>query len=873
MTLTVAPLLIVASTVLAAVAGALLFWLRARARKKKHDASVASARAAEEERRRRAAAVEREAVLAHLAARREALVKRREEASLTASAAPPAMKASLEPKPAAPPPVPLQSHAPILAAAQTDGTGHTGDTDAATGSAAADSEVRPAQARESITNGVRVEREQRDNYRPAVASQAMPDIEVLKANASEPAAVATEPDKPAPSPSAGRARTDHALASSAVTGPSITEGLVPHLPAIADDTTIGYCEPGALAKSSPCTADDAPPIGCLPSVGEDSGTATEVVSGPVETVLVADATGDTNEGLQSQSLAELKTHPAEAQRTNLPAGTQTDPARSVERPDQDLPADVAGPSNGINLVVLPDEGVPLLTLQSTESVTADEATLNPEAANGTRPDGTELGEEPSPELTEVVTSVNGGAVVEALRQRRYRAPSRNPAQARPSRRREPSRTVERGAPVDVRLTFERGGGCSVSLVLRRPDAMPPRLTVAREGGSLELVEMQEGWYEDVFIEDLGEELTSGISWEGRSVDGQQFRWSLGGRDVFVLAAHAELNGFVDTNRLVLNENNVVLCTQAMEDEVLTALDAAGASAPRKLTGEQGAPRGWIVLRDVIARRAVEAPEVADALNCLRPAANAELVLAGGIRLQPNAWLSGFPPSIRIKGDAALVREVLIDGQVAAQNPDGSFQTESCDKPGPHFVATSIGNSSYTIVEPEHDWSAWAAHNWTLGEDEVSDATLAERPSVCGAMVIPPAARKKSSRSAVVPLTNALLIGAAPGEIEICKPLGDRTSKQCVGFPSFQPVWALPVDALHCDRRSTGVILLAPTLVSAISPTSVTALRAQRAGVRAWCSAILSASRKGLAPIPTESAVAELWSGYRDAARSLRRRLQ
>jgi hypothetical protein len=401
--------------------------------------------------------------------------------------------------------------------------------------------------------------------------------------------------------------------------------------------------------------------------------------------------------------------------------------------------------------------------------------------------------------------------------------------------------------------------------------MPATVTVSRRGQDLELIEMQEGWYEDVFIEDLGAELKSGVSWEGRSQVGEKFRWSLGGRDVFVLAAHSQLSGFVDTNRLELNERHVVLCTEEMETAVQAILTSAGVVGTTQLTSEQGAPRGWLALRNVIPRRVVEPPEVADTLDCLRPIADAELILEGGIRVQGNTWLAGFPPSIRIRGDALTVGEVRIDRKVAIQNNSGAFQSGDWDRLGSHFVACSVGTATYIVVEPGRDWRAWPAHNWTLGEDEAA-AKLADRPSVCGALVIPPAARSTTSGSVVVPLTNSVVLGALPGEMEVCKPMHDRTSKHCVGFPAFRPVWALPLDAMHCKKKTSGVIFLAPSLIPA--PSREDARRTPlHGGVLAWCNAILSASRKGLVPTSGDPAVAALWASYRDTARLLRRRLR
>ena len=463
------------------------------------------------------------------------------------------------------------------------------------------------------------------------------------------------------------------------------------------------------------------------------------------------------------------------------------------------------------------------------------------------------------------------------RTQRYRAPLDRSTNPRPRRQKERRRVSERGTAVDVRLSFERGNTCRVALVPRRSEGMPPRISVNRPTESFELTEMQEGWYEDVLVRGLGAELVNGVSWSARSEDGQStFRWALGGRDVFALGKNQNLHSFVNIARLVLNETQAVLCTVALEDAVVDALSAAGASTSQRFDEKRGAPEGWIAFRDVRPTVATMDTRDGDPLSCLRPTPDAELSLEGGIRLQGSTWLAGFPPCIRLKGDAARVREVRIDNQAASQAADGAFVAPHWDALGTHLVASSVGSAEFTIAESTNRWPFWKAFTWTLEEGMVNDGACAEHPSVCGAAVVASTARPASTRSVIVPASNSVLVGQTPGEVEVCRALGGLGSKLSIGFPEFKPVWALPLDALHCDKRSVFLVRVPAKATGSQVPkdypsTKWRGRKEQTPAARAWCHAILSASRKGLVLQNSDSTELTLWKQYRDVARQLARR--
>jgi hypothetical protein len=128
---------------------------------------------------------------------------------------------------------------------------------------------------------------------------------------------------------------------------------------------------------------------------------------------------------------------------------------------------------------------------------------------------------------------------------------------------------------------------------------------------------------------------------------------------------------------------------------------------------------------------------------------------------------------------------------------------------------------------------------------------------------------------VVPASNPVLIGARPGEIEVCVPRSDVRAGLCVGFPWFEPVWAIPADALHCDKRTARALLIGPpaAVVRVEDERRTRAAKLRRRppiwGADPWCAAILAAGRKGLQTEPSRVEIAELWKTYKRYAKALR----
>jgi hypothetical protein len=428
-------------------------------------------------------------------------------------------------------------------------------------------------------------------------------------------------------------------------------------------------------------------------------------------------------------------------------------------------------------------------------------------------------------------------------------------------------TRDRALPVCVRLVFERAGFCRVSLLPRRAPGMPSAIMVSGSGDPPELLALQDEWYQDVFLPNTANLLKKGIEWAGALSEGQHVRWSLSGRELYVLAPHDELNGFVNVPRIVLGGQHVVLCLAERLQEVRSAIALTGSPEPMPLDSENGMPTGWIGLRGVVPHTPVEPSTGGDILDALCPLAEVEIWLEGGIRIDRQTWLSGFPPLIRLRGDTRTIGAIVIDGVEATLSQEGGYVTPGWDSLGDHSVWCTAGSRNYSIREGAEDWEPWDAYRWSHGEAVTKG--VAARPAICGVLVRPPRLARAQSRPILVPASNPVLIGAVPGEVEFCMVRRDVRHDVCMGFPWFAPVWAIPADPLHCDKRNARVLLAgAPRPVVPVEPGLQHKRRAHSSDLHAWCIAIRMAGRKGLQTEPQGIDIADLWKAYKQRAKEL-----
>jgi hypothetical protein len=437
-------------------------------------------------------------------------------------------------------------------------------------------------------------------------------------------------------------------------------------------------------------------------------------------------------------------------------------------------------------------------------------------------------------------------------------------------------TKNRAASIELRLLFERGGRCAVTLLPSRPNGLPEQCTVATENGSMDIVSVGDNWYQDVAPDELGTLLAEGFVWTDETA-GQD--WSLAGRAIFVLATGTTHRGFLSTSRLALGREHAVLCKESMLGAVEDALRNAGCSAWRRFGEDDGVPPGWIVLcgadnagriHGVVPRNSVPLADEADILNVLRPLPKTEISFEGGVRLGYNSWLAGYPPSIRIYGDRDRTPKVLIDGREADASPEGYYTLQGWDDPATHQVWCNGSSKTYSLVRLERNWKAWGAYSLRFRGSPSGNGRIA----ICGPLICPlkdPDSGETSDQNTIVRVlaSNPVLVGAEPGQVFVAVPRHDIRSALCFASPSFAPVWALPQQALLCDKSVSRILLVG----QAVGPSATVPLRCQH-GNRAralelWCRLILDAGRKGLAVEPASAS--ELWRQYKHHARNLWRK--
>ena len=457
--------------------------------------------------------------------------------------------------------------------------------------------------------------------------------------------------------------------------------------------------------------------------------------------------------------------------------------------------------------------------------------------------------------------------------RRFRPTGRPPAQAGPGDKTKSGPVDpgvrDRALSIEVRVVIERGGHCRVSLLPRRNDSLPETVLASGTGNPEELVALQEEWYQDVVHPNLGTLLQQGVEWEAADEEGQKIQWSLRGRDLFVLSRSDSLSGFISTSRLVLGEEHIVLCADGILREVQEAILLAGSPSPVMLGVSDGIPAGWAGLKSVVPRSAVTSSAEGQILDALRPLAEVEIIMTGGIRIRRSAWLSGFPPNIRLRGDISAADEVLIDGRLASSADNGFYTTPGWDTPGEHNVWCNAGQKTYRIQEGAEEWLAWDAYSWSHGETSSEDGK--PHSVICGTLVLPAKIFRGRSISVLVPKSNCVLLGAAPGEIYTCSTRLELAARYCTGDPPFQPVWALPADPLGCDRDSVSILRVGEALHP--KPVSQIPARKQTTRMRSWTAAVLNACRKGLRTDPSDPAAAALWREYKRQAHVIRRSLR
>ena len=489
----------------------------------------------------------------------------------------------------------------------------------------------------------------------------------------------------------------------------------------------------------------------------------------------------------------------------------------------------------------------------------DAAAINSGAKSqrsGTRPPPTATGENERRRPPQYRAPAGGPR----SRQRSSQPPARGQGEDRP-----PARAGR--AAIHVRVIFQHGGDCIVSLLPQRLPELPEELVVSSEGGDVALFALQDEWYQDVVSDNIADILREGIVWK-ESETGQE--WLLSGREVFVLAERNTHRGFVSCHRLTLGRNHVVpLCTATQLSLVEDVLYAAGCANWSQFRESDGVPSGWRVLREVVPQKPVPLSNEADILNILRPRPEIEVTLEGGIRLAYSTWLLGFPPAIHIYGASEHNETVLIDGQEASVSEEDGYTAPGWDIEGEHQVFCGSSNRSYSLARSQDNWIYWPAYSFPVSSSRGGYLKF----EFCGPLVRPVAIDGRTDHRQVVPAlsTNPVLIGAGPGEVFFAHSRLDLRGARCFGLPAFDPVWALPREPLRCDKRRNRILLVGePTAAGSRANAEPVG---NRRDLKPWCRLILDASRKGLSVAPASATTDDVWREYKHLARSLWRRFR
>jgi hypothetical protein len=159
---------------------------------------------------------------------------------------------------------------------------------------------------------------------------------------------------------------------------------------------------------------------------------------------------------------------------------------------------------------------------------------------------------------------------------------------------------------------------------------------------------------------------------------------------------------------------------------------------------------------------------------------------------------------------------------------------------------------------KEEWDSWHAHDFGTGA------------AICGASTHRiDGARWRQVR---IPTANPLLVGARPGEIFCCELQHDVRSETILAMVPFTPVWALPIDPVHADKRSARLVPL--DSLEPVSPVKHANRNCRVTDVvRRWVTVVNDAGRKQLALSAESDEAKALWRRYRAVAKQLWRRMR
>lgn len=388
---------------------------------------------------------------------------------------------------------------------------------------------------------------------------------------------------------------------------------------------------------------------------------------------------------------------------------------------------------------------------------------------------------------------------------------------------------------DLVVFFQPGGwGISISVLLRRGVGGPDEVNVRVDGDSVNVLAIDDTFFEPLHLSGVEGALRDGIAIE--TADTPPLRWSRTQRVLHVFSERPGISGFASVPRVVIGQENVILCTNEVGAEVLDFCRAADAEAPIEVAGP-GVPSGWRCFRSYRPKRPAQELGIEEILLALNPKPDAAIELSGGISISRGTWITDRPPVIRLVGVQPTDGELTIDDQPASL-ADGGWVSSNWSALGRHVIRYAGLSRSYEIVEPEDHWDTWSAHPGL-------------HFSACGAAV----STLSGARSIVLPAAGCWLLGAHPGQTAWAVP---SVYGSAIAAPAFEPVWAI--------LPRVGRTRTAPRLLASNAPPQQPAPRAAPAAVRQWRQLL----RNGPPHLAAPEADA-LWQLYRHAARALKQR--
>lgn len=402
------------------------------------------------------------------------------------------------------------------------------------------------------------------------------------------------------------------------------------------------------------------------------------------------------------------------------------------------------------------------------------------------------------------------------------------------------------APLDAELalTFRAAGwGIELSLLLHRGPGMGEQVAVRVEGQVHDLWAIDDQLFEPAQIGDALSLLESGAVAE--SIGAPSVRWQRSGRDLHIFVPRAGIAGFVSTSRVVIGNENAVLCRSELAESVLRVSQTVGAREPEEVIGP-GIAAGWRCFRAIYPSSAIAPADCDSVLLALVPLPDSRIELDGGISMGRSSWLVGYPPAIRIAGAIPRPGDVSIDDVSASADEAGRWSALGWDSIGQHTIWYSGLSRNYSIDPAPSSWERWDSH-------------AGNGLSICGAL-----ATGQSGRLAFPSADEAVwLLGRIPGEVASTVLSGSGAI--FVAAPAFQPVWI--VAALSGRKRSAQFPRLVGPPAAPLSPKRPI----QKDAIRLWCQVIRSVSRARRNQSSEEARTIALWSLYRQAARALWRR--